>query len=212
MKYFDITPILSSRTAVFPGDKSFSRSVACDFKSGDNLLVSSIETTLHIGAHTDAPNHYHAEDLDIASVSLENYLGRAQVIEIKKPRASRIKWSDFEGKTIQAPRILIKTQSYPNSESWNGDFVALSAEVVDNFSKAGVKLVGIDTPSVDPADDKILESHAAVYRNSMSILEGIDLSQVQEGIYTLLALPLKIEGADASPVRAILIDQDLGIP
>lgn len=212
MKYFDITPKLSSDTAVFPGDQRLERSVSMDFKKGDHLLLSSIKSTLHIGAHTDAPNHYNKDGEDIASSDLKPYLGRAQVIEIKKKKNSRIEWSDLVGKKILAPRVLFKTSSFPNPNIWNGDFNALSQSLIQELAKAGVTLVGIDTPSVDPADDQTLESHREIYRLGLRILEGIVLEGVPEGIYTLMALPLPIVGGDASPVRALLIEKDLGIP
>ena len=209
MKYFDISPLLSSLTAVFPGDKAFSRSVALDFKKGHNLTLSSIESSLHIGAHTDAPNHYHADGQDIGSVPLKTYMGLAQVIEVKKNRGSRIEWSDLKDKKITTPRVLFKTLSFPNPNEWNGDFVSLSPGVIHELAKLGVVLVGIDTPSVDPSDDKILETHNAIYRHKLAILEGIVLDEVNEGTYTLVALPLKIQDADASPVRAILIQKEI---
>ena len=79
---------------------------------------------------------------------------------------------------------------------------------MENLASQGVVLVGIDTPSIDLSQDKLLESHQAVARNDMAILEGIVLDGVAPGNYTLIALPLKIEGADASPVRAVLLDED----
>jgi arylformamidase len=212
VKTYDITPKIRPSLAVFPGDQGFSRTVSLAFERGDPLALSSMTTTLHLGAHTDAPNHYHAEGQDIASSPLDHYMGRAQVIEIKKGKGERILVQDLKAKSIAAPRVLFKTGSFPNPERWNDDFNALSHELIDYLAAQGVRLVGIDTPSVDPAQDKTLESHQAIYRKNLRILEGITLSQVQEGLYTLIALPLPIEGGDASPVRAILIDKDLGIP
>jgi arylformamidase len=104
-----------------------------------------------------------------------------------------------------AERILFKTNSFPDPNSWNSDFVALSSDLINYLATKNIILVGIDTPSVDLAEDKKLESHKAIFKNNISILEGIVLSHVDEGIYQLIALPLKIAGADATPVRAILI-------
>jgi arylformamidase len=101
---------------------------------------------------------------------------------------------------------LLATGSFPNPEKWNSDFAALSPELVTYLHKQGVRLVGIDTPSIDPENSKALESHQAVADCDLAILEGIVLDKVPDGLYTLLALPLKIEGADASPVRAVLLD------
>jgi arylformamidase len=200
---YDISPEVSERTAVFPGDEPFRRKVSLDFSKGDNLVLSSIETTLHIGAHVDAPIHYNPKGEGMAARSLEFYLGSCQVVEVNLPRGARIRPGDVKAR-IKEPRVLFKTGSYPDPRNWNGDFVSLSAELVDWLVEKGVRLVGIDTPSIDPAEDKELESHQAVFRHGIANLEGITLKDVPEGSYTLIALPLKLKDADGSPVRAVL--------
>jgi arylformamidase len=208
-KIYDISPLISNRIAVFPGDQKFERKVFMDFPKGDHLALSSILTTVHLGAHTDAPNHYHCEGQSIDQRDLHYYLGPCQVISVQLPRGERITQQhmakSLKGNPIQAPRVLFKTGSFPNSDQWNGDFNSFSPELIDELARQKVVLIGIDTPSVDPADSKALESHQAVFRNNLAILEGIVLDEVPDGLYTLIALPLKIEGADASPVRAILV-------
>jgi arylformamidase len=102
--------------------------------------------------------------------------------------------------------VLIRTDSFPDPDAWNGDFNALSPELVDALHAEGVILVGIDTPSVDLADDKVLLSHRAIHAKDMAVLEGIVLSAVPDGLYTLIALPLKIRDADAAPTRAVLVE------
>lgn len=202
---YDISPLISHRIAVFPGDQSFERKIAMDFAQGDHLALSSILTTVHLGAHTDAPNHYHGQGKAIHERELDYYLGRCQVLSVSLPRGERIGLEHLRGVEIQAPRILFRTGSFPDPDQWNGDFNSFSPELIDELARKKVMLVGIDTPSVDPADSKGLEAHQAIYRNNMAILEGVVLEQVPEGIYTLVALPLKIEGGDASPVRAVLV-------
>ena len=105
---------------------------------------------------------------------------------------------------LEAPRVLLRTGTFPEPEGWNSDFASLSPELVDALAAAGVVLVGIDTPSVDPFDDAELESHRALRRHGIANLEGLVLGHVPPGRYTLIALPLPLEGADASPVRAAL--------
>jgi arylformamidase len=205
-KIFDISPEISANTAVFPGDTVFSQTVLMDCKLGDHLGLSSFTTTPHIGAHTDAPNHYHAEGVGIAERSLDYYYGPCQVIEVLHAKNRRITLEDFKEIPLKAPRVLFKTLSFPDPNHWTGDFAALSSEVIDFLAKNGVKLVGIDTPSIDLSDDKILQCHTAVYKNNMAILEGIVLDAVPAGEYQLVALPLKMKNLDASPVRAILVD------
>lgn len=204
MEIIDITPTINSRMAVFPGDTPFSEEFLMSTDNGQHLTLSKITTTVHLGAHTDAPNHYAPRSASIESRSLEYYLGKAQVIEVSLPCGSRIGVADLKGVSIVAPRVLFKTKSFPDPYNWNEDFNSLSAELVHHLHQHKVILVGIDTPSIDPATDQTLESHKAVHSHDMAILEGIVLDAVKEGIYELIALPLKIEGADATPVRAIL--------
>ncbi len=203
-KIIDITPVIGPEMAVFPGDQPFERDIALDFSKGDHLTLSSMKTSLHIGAHTDAPNHYAKEGVGIDQVDLAIYMGPCQVITINLERGKRISSEDFKTE-IKTERILFRTLSFPDPNNWNHDFVSLDPALVESLAKKGVKLVGIDTPSVDPADDKELLSHTAIWKNKMAILEGIVLNDVEDGTYELLALPIPIKDADASPVRAILI-------
>ena len=204
----DISPPIHAATAVFPGDVPFSREVALDMSAGHHLTLSAIRTTVHIGAHTDAPNHYMANGEDIASRPLERYFGRCQVVEVEVARGARIYPGDLRAQ-IGAPRVLFKTGTFPNPDAWNDDFASLSPELVDMLASQGVVLVGIDTPSVDPATDKELPSHAAIGRHDMAVLEGVVLSHVSPGPYTLIALPLALVDADASPVRAALAPAEM---
>lgn len=204
-KLVDISPLVSSRYAVFPGDIPFSRSVSLDIDSGDHLTLSSIHATCHIGAHADAPNHYLRGGEDIASRPLELYIGPCEVVAIEGvgPRPAIV--SDLPARTRPWPeRVLFRTGSFPDREQWTDDFTSLSPELIAYLGSRGVRLVGIDTPSIDPATSKTLAAHAMVARNDMAILEGLVLDGVELGAWELIAPPLKIEGADAGPVRAVL--------
>lgn len=206
MKIIDISPLLSPRTAVWPGDVPFSRSVCMSTDEGDSMTLSSTTSTVHLGAHVDAPNHYQAGASGIAARDLEMYYGSCQVLKVQIARGARVRVADVTT-PITAPRVLIHTGSFPDSENWNSDFNALSAELVDFLHSKGVVLVGIDTPSIDLQEDKQLQSHQAVARHDMAILEGVVLTDVKVGTYTLCALPLRLENADASPVRAVLLTE-----
>jgi arylformamidase len=202
----DISPLVSPRIAVWPGDVPYSREIAYDTDQGDHMTLSAIHGTVHLGAHVDAPNHYTPAAPGIGARSLAYYFGPCQVMTVAVSRGTRILPQHLSA-TPQAPRVLFRTDSFPDPERWNPDFSALSAALVDHLAEAGVRLVGIDTPSIDLQEDKILEAHQAVARRDMAILEGIQLGGVKDGLYTLCALPLKLDGADASPVRAVLLEE-----
>ena len=199
----DISPTISSRIAVWPGDTPFSQRYLCKIATGSNLDLSTIETTVHLGAHADAPSHYVGDGVGIAQRELDFYYGEAQVLHVQPQRKPRLMPDDIREK-ITAKRVLFSTGSFPDPEHWNEDFDTLSPELIDFLADQGVCLVGIDTPSIDPFHSKALESHKAVARRGMAILEGLILTHVPPAIYTLMAFPLKIEDADAAPVRAVL--------
>jgi arylformamidase len=203
MPTYDITPPISPRLAVWPGDTPPSREVLLDTKRGDNITLSTLRATVHLGAHADAPSHYGKDASAIHERSLDFYLGPCQVIHVDVPRHVRIT-PPMIATSIRAERVLLATGTFPDPTSFNEDFAALSPELVESLHKQGVKLIGIDTPSVDLFESKDLPSHQAFLRLDMAILEGLALAQVPEGLYELIALPLKLEGFDASPVRAVL--------
>jgi arylformamidase len=205
-KILDISPLISPRTAVWTGDTPFSQKFLCRFDEGAHLDLSTITTTVHIGAHTDAPSHYQADGKTMEARDLRYYYGACQVITVSVEQGSRVYPKDLPTE-IQAPRVLLRTNSFPDPEVFTTDFCSLSPELVHHAHEQGVQLIGLDTPSVDPYTSKGLEAHNAVADCDMAILEGVVLDDVEDGIYTLVAFPLKIEGADASPVRAILITE-----
>jgi len=206
LEYFDISPQISSEIAVFPGDVPFRRMTSLDIQKGDHLTLSAIETTLHIGAHADAPSHYHIKGESIEQRSLKIYFGAAQVIWARDSGTNRVELNDLATPIISAPRVLLKTNSFPNPQNWNSNFKGLSVELIEFLYGKGVRLVGIDTPSIDPSDSKDLPAHKAIHKNDMAVLEGLTLTKVPDGKYFLCALPLAIKGGDASPVRAVLWD------
>jgi arylformamidase len=201
---YDISPTISARSAVFPGDTRLElRELMCQ-RTGDHLDLSTLVTTTHIGAHADAPKHYHPKGKSVETLSLEPYFGPCQVVHVHLKAGERIDVPHLRGKELQQKRILFRTDSFLDQEVWRSDFNSLSPQLIFALHKKGVQLVGLDTPSADPATSKALESHQALYECDMRILEGLELFRVPEGVYHLSALPLKIEGAEAAPVRAIL--------
>ncbi|RZA09664.1 MAG: kynurenine formamidase [Proteobacteria bacterium] len=207
-RIWEISPLISEKIAVFPGDTPFSREVALSFEQGHHLTLSALRSTLHLGAHADAANHYDAKGGGVEARALDPYLGPVQVCAVDLPRGERILPHHLKA-PIEARRVLFATNSFPDPNQWNDDFNSLSPELIHHLADLGVMLVGIDTPSVDPATSKKLESHQALMARDVCVLEGIVLSEVPEGLYNLVALPLRIQHADASPVRAILLERDV---
>lgn len=199
----DITPRITSRLRVWPGDTPPSREVLLDMKRGDTVTLSTLRSTVHLGAHADAPSHYGADAPTIEERSLDYYLGECQVMRVSVPRRTRITFNMLPA-AVTAPRLLLATGTFPDPESFNEDFAALSPDLVHALHRQGVKLIGIDTPSVDLFDSKDLPSHRAFLACDMAILETLALADVPEGAYELIALPLRLVGFDASPVRAVL--------
>jgi kynurenine 3-monooxygenase len=202
----DITPTISARLAVWPGDTPLSREVLCDIAKGDSVTLSTLRATVHLGAHADGPNHYGLNAPDISRRRLEHYLGPCHVIEARVSSGQRITPHDLATPltSIRRPRILLQTGTFPDPERWNSDFTALSVELVEALAAQGVITIGIDTPSVDLQDSKDVPAHKAILRHDIAILEGLVLRDVPPGEYELIALPLPLVGFDASPVRAVL--------
>ncbi len=203
-RIIDISPPITPAIAVWPGDTPFSQRYLCRFAEGANLDLSTIETTVHVGAHTDGPSHYRAGAPGIGERDLSLYYGACEVIEVDVGHGERILPAHLLG-PVAAERVLFKTGTFPDPNHFNEDFAALSPELIAQLQEQGVRLVGIDTPSVDPFSSKALESHNAIADADMAVLEGVVLGHVAPGLYTLSALPLNIPGADASPMRAVLI-------
>ena len=202
-KIYDITPLVTSALAVWPGDTPPSREVLMDMARGDPLTLSTLRATVHLGAHADAPSHYGHPAPSIESRPLELYLGPCQVMRVRAERGRRVALEDLEAE-IDAERLLLATGTFPDPTHWNEDFAALEPDLVDALHRLGVRLVGIDTPSVDLFHSKDLPAHHRFLAHDMAILEGLVLKDVPEGLYELIALPLKLDGFDASPVRAVL--------
>jgi arylformamidase len=200
---YDITPPVSPRTAVFPGDTPPSREVLMDMRRGDHLTLSTLRATVHLGAHVDAPSHYGADAPSIDRRPLDLYIGRCQVVRVDVDRGTRVP-PDALPVPLTCERVLLATGTYPDPEIFNEDFAALSPELVDHLHERGVRLVGIDTPSVDLSTSKDLPSHHRCLEHDIAILEGIVLDGVPEGVYELIALPLRLVGFEGSPVRAVL--------
>lgn len=200
---YDISPLVDENTPIWPGDVPLSRTHQCRLSKGDSVDLSSLSSTVHIGAHADAPSHFSVDGLSVDELELTDYFGSCHVVSVKKD--SVILPEDISDcLAFQPERILVRTDSFDHSGPFRTKFAYFHHEAIRLCGESGVRLIGIDTPSFDRFDSKTLDAHKALLRFNIRNLECLDLSKVSDGEYELVALPLKLRGFDASPVRAIL--------
>ena len=201
---WDISPAIHPAAPVFPGDTPYSQEWVASIGPGCPVNVSAIHLSPHVGAHADAPLHYDPQGAAIGLVDLDAFLGPCRVIHAIGC-GPLIEWPHIEH-AINASlpqRVLVRTyQKAPTG--WDPDLAAYAPETVQKLADLGVQLIGIDTASIDPASSKTLDSHQVIRQRNLRVLENLVLDDVAEGDYELIALPLKLTEADASPVRAIL--------
>jgi arylformamidase len=200
---WDISPPLGSSSPAFPGDTAYQQRWVAQIGPGCPVNVSAITLSPHLGAHADAPLHYGNAAPPIAEVPLDPFLGRCRVIHaIEKGKLITPQHLEAWAADLP-PRVLVRTFTTAPAE-WVSDFAAFAPQTIAWLAAAGVRLVGIDTASVDPAASKTLEAHQQLLKHDMRVLENLVLDEVPEGDYELIALPLKLTHACASPVRAVL--------
>jgi arylformamidase len=204
MSWWDISPPLSTATPTWPGDTPFQEERVWSLGPECPVNVGRITLSPHTGAHVDAPLHYSADGAAIGEVSLDVYLGPCRVLHCLDS-GRLVQPGQLLGRLDDLPeRVLLRTYRQAPLTTWDPDFTAVAKDTVDLLASLGVRLIGIDTPSLDPQQSKTMDAHNAVARHGMAILEGIVLDDVPEGDYELIALPLRFANLDASPVRAIL--------
>jgi arylformamidase len=201
-RIYDISPPISPETPVWPGDTPFSNRRILALADGHSVNLETIETTTHLGAHVDAPHHFADDGKTIGEMELGPYLGPCRLIEALSKE--RVTAGDLRGRVAGAERLLIRTCRTPARNPFEEGFASVDPEAAALLGEEGVKLVGLDTPSVDDLDSKELPTHNTLDRHGIAILEGLVLEGIPEGEYELIALPLKLFGLDASPVRAVL--------
>jgi arylformamidase len=200
---WDISPTISAAIPVWPGDTPFAAGPTWEIKDGCPVHVSRMTMTTHLGAHTDAPIHFDPAGPAIDAVDLAPYLGPCRVIHCVG--ASPVMPHHIAARLEAVPpRVLLRTYASAPLHAWDPAFPAIAPETIALLASKGVILVGTDAASLDPQDSKLLPAHHAVRRHGMAILEGVVLDAVPPGDYELIALPLKLAGMDASPVRAVL--------
>ena len=203
MKVWDISPPVSAAAPVFPGDTAYAQRWSARIGPGCPVNVSAITLSPHVGAHADAPLHYADGASTIGALALAPYLGPCRVIHaIGCGPLVEPKHLAHAARALP-PRVLVRTFDKAPT-AWTDTFSAYAPQTIEWLASQGVRLVGIDTASVDPAPSKTLESHQQLLRLDLRVLENLVLDDVPEGNYELIALPLRWIDADASPVRAIL--------
>jgi arylformamidase len=203
MVLYDISPPIDADTPVWPGDTPFGARLALSIAAGDTVNLAAIATTPHLGAHADAPLHSEADGAAIDALPLEAFLGRCRVVEVAP--LPLIGVGDVQGfDWDRDERLLLKTGSVADRRRFPERCSAVAPALAERCGRARLKLVGIDTPSVDPLASKTLEAHRILNRHRVVYLESLLLDAVPAGVYELIALPLRLRGLDASPVRAVL--------
>ncbi|WP_223700604.1 arylformamidase [Sutcliffiella deserti] len=207
MKIHDISRILNNHTPMWPGDTPFSYTLNWSKEETGSVNVGSIEMSVHTGTHVDAPFHFDSTGKKIVNMDLSVFIGPAIVLDVTNK--ATISYEDIAQSLKAHPqkRILFKTNAWKQEDEFPSTIPTLSKEVIELLKELEVPLIGVDLPSVDKLDSKELPLHHLLLEANISILEGIDLRMVEEGEYKLVALPLKLEDADGSPVRAILIEE-----
>lgn len=203
-KLWDISPPVHAGAPVFPGDTAYAQQWAATIGPGCPVNVSAITLSPHVGAHADAPLHYDAGGAAIGAVALNAFLGPCRVVHaigcgpLVKPEHIAHALKDMP------QRVLVRVYQRQPQDAFDHALPAFAPETVEQLADLGVLLIGIDSASIDPADSKTLDSHQTIRRRGLRVLENLLLDDVPEGDYELIALPLKLTTADASPVRAVL--------
>jgi arylformamidase len=203
MRIYDISMSLHTRLACWPGDAPYEWRWTCRKSEGAAVNVGQVSLSVHAGTHTDAPFHFADAGPTVEALALDPYLGPARVLDVRGRDVIRV--ADLEAIDVtHTPRLLLRTGAWVDRGRFPERIPVLGAEVPGWLAERGAVLVGLDVPSVDAIDSKDLPNHHALGSHGIAILESLDLAGVPEGVYELIALPLKLVGADGSPVRAVL--------
>ncbi|WP_346891912.1 arylformamidase [uncultured Roseibium sp.] len=203
-RLIDITPPVRAGMGVFPGDAPCRTGQTFAIGPGCPVNVAEISMSTHCGAHADAPLHYDPDGKSIDQLDLSDFLGPARLIDARGTEAL-CRPEEIAGQLDNAPpRILLRLAERLDPMVWPTGFRSLAPETMTLLAETGVRLIGIDVPSVDPETSKDLPSHMVARRHDMRILENLALYCAEPGDYELIALPMKLEGLDAAPVRAVL--------
>ena len=206
MEIHDISRALTNDLAPWPGDTPFHFELKWKISEGASVNVGAVEMGVHNGTHADAVFHFDPKGETIERAPLDAFIGKAVVVDCKNvaPTINLSNLERSESALREAPRLLLKTSAWSDPKTFPKEIPTISRDVPRWLQGRGVKLLGVDVPSVDSTDSKDLHNHHALAEARIAIVESLDLSKVEAGIYNFAALPLKISGGDAAPLRAIL--------
>jgi arylformamidase len=204
MKIWDISQTMRPGMPLWPGEPPLAIRRHAEISTQCPVNVGAIAAPLHAGTHADSPYHYDPQGAVSADCDIDPYIGSCIVIDVRHAR-ERVEPGDIDWAALTgAERVLFRTYDRFPTDQWDSDFTAIAPEVIARLRTAGVRLIGTDAASLDPEQSKTMDAHHEIRAGDMRILEGLVLDDVPAGAYELIALPLKIAQADASPVRAIL--------
>lgn len=206
---YDISRPISPALAVWPGDIPFAYDTVLSKTDGAPVNLTTLHLSAHTGSHADAPFHYDDAGEHPDELPLEKYIGPAHVVRIARQTGGIVP-EDFAHAHLDGlQRLLIRTWvSDVGADTWPDNFPYPTLELIEWLANMGTVLLGVDMPSVDAFDSQSLVCHHELYRHRIVNLESLCLKQVPDGVYELIALPLKIEAVCGSPVRAILRKTD----
>jgi arylformamidase len=202
---YDISVVVRPGTPEWPGDTPYSCSWTWQTGRGANVNVSRFTTSPHVGTHADAPLHVRDDWPGSHELPLDVFSGHAYVCT---SRAGRDELELDDLPTLppdgRLERLLIRTGRSMAGGAFPDSWPALSPPAAAVLLRRGLRLLGVDAPSVDRRDSKTLDVHRALFAGGAFNLENLDLRRVEDGPYELIALPLLLYGLDAAPVRAVL--------
>jgi len=213
MKIHDISVLVHNGIPTWPGDPKLSMTLASSIAKGGVVNLTRLEMGAHTGTHMDAPFHFYKDGSGTDELPLDVLLGRCRVFDltditehISPAILERCDWKVVGDEDVT--RALFKTR---NSRRWaneerefDRDFAAITAEAAEYLVARGVKLVGVDYLSVEAFSSTRFPVHHTLLGAGVVIIEGLNLSAVTAGDYELIALPLKLKGADGAPARVVL--------
>lgn len=210
MKLYDVSLPISNDLPVWPGDSPILLTTTMSISKGDKCNLTKMEMGTHTGTHIDAPSHFIKDGATVDSIPIETLIGPCLVVELNSKEL--IEGKDFQKYDLNGySRVLIKTR---NSECWakniasfDTNYVSLGIHAVQYLIERNIRLIGIDYLSIEAFQSDGSPVHKLLLKNNVTILEGLNLSEVNAGAYELICMPLNLQGCDGAPARVLLREQ-----